>query len=116
MKGSREARSLRPAPPACAHCGLAVPKALLEEGGGDQFCCAGCRQVYALVHELGCGTYYRLVEQQGGSLPPAQVTGRAFTDFDDVRLQAEATEGLPGGRLRTRLYLEGVHCLSLIHI
>ncbi len=117
MKGAGDVRTLRPAPAACAscaHCGLAVPAGLVKEGEGDQFCCSGCRQVYSLIHELGCGTYYRLVEQQGGALPPAQVTGRAFTDFDDALLQAEATEGLPGGRVRTRLYLEGVHCAACV--
>ena len=106
--------SLRPAPVACAHCGLAVPENLLRRDDPDQFCCAGCRQVFSLIQEWGCDQYYRLVEQQGGALEPARVTGRSFTDFDDQALQAEATDGLPGGRCRTRLYLEGVHCAACV--
>ncbi|HQR45530.1 MAG TPA: heavy metal translocating P-type ATPase metal-binding domain-containing protein, partial [Thermoanaerobaculia bacterium] len=114
MTRLRDGRLLRPAPPACAHCGLAVPESLVREGDASQFCCAGCRQVHELITEWGCDQYYRLVEQQGGKLGPARVTGRDFTDFDDPRLQAEATDGAPGGRYRTRLYLEGVHCAACV--
>ncbi len=105
---------LRPAPVACSHCGLAVPAGLLLEGEAEQFCCSGCRQVYVLVKEWGFDQYYRLVDQQRGVLEPARVTGRSFEDFDDAGLQAEATEPAGPGRLRTRLYLEGVHCPACV--
>jgi len=98
----------------CAHCGLAVPASLLRDGETEQFCCAGCRQVYTLVREWGFDQYYRLVEQQQGVLEPARVTGRSFEDFDDERLQAEATETIGTDRRRTRLYLEGVHCAACV--
>ena len=114
MTRLRDGRLLRSAPPACAHCGLAVPESLVRQGEANQFCCAGCRQVHALIREWGCDQYYRLVEQQGGTLEPAKVTGRDFTDFDHPGLQAEATEGVAGGRCRTRLYLEGVHCAACV--
>lgn len=98
----------------CAHCGLAVPATLMREGDERQFCCAGCRQVYTLVHEWGFDQYYRLVGQQKGALEPARVTGRTFADFDDERQQADATEALGPERRRTRLYLEGVHCAACV--
>ena len=87
----------------CAHCGLAVPASLVREGDAEQFCCNGCRQVYTLVREWGLDQYYRLVEQQDSALEPARVTGRSFEDFDDGRLQAEATEKIGANRCRTRL-------------
>jgi Cu2+-exporting ATPase len=102
------------APVACAHCGLAVPASLFREGDSQQFCCAGCRQVYTLVREWGFDQYYRLVAQQQGVLEPARVTGRSFADFDDERLQAEATDRVGDDRRRTRLYLEGVHCAACV--
>lgn len=114
MKSPRESRHLSVAPRACAHCGLAVPASLVHEGEEEQFCCSGCRQVYALVREWGFDQYYRLVDQQQGVLEPARVTGRSFEDFDDALLQAEATEPLGTGRCRTRLYLEGVHCSACV--
>ncbi|MBP1636252.1 MAG: hypothetical protein H6Q10_2826 [Acidobacteria bacterium] len=104
------------APPhrSCAHCGLPVPGPLVHEGDERQFCCAGCRQVYTLVHEWGFDQYYRLLGQQRGALAPARVTGRTFADFDDERLQAEGSEEMGGERRRTRLYLEGVHCAACV--
>ncbi|HOC19027.1 MAG TPA: heavy metal translocating P-type ATPase metal-binding domain-containing protein, partial [Vicinamibacterales bacterium] len=108
-EGSVEARSCR-----CAHCGLPVPARLLREGGERQFCCSGCRQVYTLVHEWGFDQYYRIAGQQDAALGPAKVTGRSFDDFDDERVRAEATDPAGPGRLRTRLYLEGVHCAACV--
>ena len=99
---------------ACTHCGLAVPAAQVRAGDAEQFCCAGCRQVYTLVREWGFDQYYRLVDQQQGSLEPARVSGRSFEDFDDERVQAEATRSLGPERRRTKLYLEGVHCAACV--
>lgn len=103
----------RPAATACAHCGQPVPHGLVREQDANQFCCAGCRQVYTLVREWGFDQYYRLVNQQHASLEPARVSGRSFDDFDDAQLQGVATERL-GDRCRTRLYLEGVHCAACV--
>ncbi len=114
MTRARADRPLGVAPVACAHCGLAVPAGLLREGEEEQFCCPGCRQVYALVKEWGLDQYYRLVDQQQGVLEPARVTGRSFEDFDDPGLQGEATEPAGADRCRTRLYLEGVHCPACV--
>ena len=102
------------APVVCAHCGLAVPAALVREGETRQFCCNGCRQVFTLVHEWGFDQYYRLVDGQGSALAPAHVTGRGFDDFDDETVQAEATDRIGPERHRTRLYLEGVHCAACV--
>jgi Cu2+-exporting ATPase len=110
----REIRRPAVAPAVCAHCGLAVPASLVREGEKEQFCCSGCRQVYTLVREWGFDQYYRLVDQHEGALEPARVTGRSFEDFDDQRLQDEATEQVGADRCRTRLYLEGVHCAACV--
>ena len=98
----------------CAHCGLPVPARLVREADTEQFCCNGCRQVHTLVTEWGFERYYSLVERQQGELEPARVTGRSYEEFDDGRLQAEATETVGGDRCRTRLYLEGVHCAACV--
>jgi P-type Cu2+ transporter len=99
---------------ACAHCGLAVPAGLVREDDTEQFCCNGCRQVHTLVREWGFDQFYRLVERQKGALEPARVTGRSFEDFDDLHLQAEATERVGADRCRTKLYLEGIHCAACV--
>ena len=114
MTGATGHRIASAAAVACAHCGLAVPASLVREGEPQQFCCSGCEQVYRVVREWGFDQYYRLVDQQQGSLEPARVTGRSFDDFDDPRQQAEATEVAGPDRFRTRLYLEGVHCAACV--
>jgi Cu2+-exporting ATPase len=111
---SRVLERSAPAAATCAHCGLVVPQGLVHANDELQFCCTGCRQVYALVREWGLDRYYQLVDRQGSSLEPATVTGRSFEDFDDDRGQAEATDSVGGERRRTRLYLEGVHCAACV--
>ncbi len=103
-----------PARPACAHCGLDVPAARCRANAAEQFCCNGCRQVHTLLREWGFDHYYQLVDRQAGVLAPARVSGRSFEDFDDARVQDEATDALSPDRRRTRLYLEGVHCSACV--
>jgi P-type Cu2+ transporter len=107
-------RGSHPAVSACAHCGLPVPPGLVRDGDDPQFCCSGCRQVYALVRDWGFSRYYELVDRQRGALEPATVTGRAFTDFDDAQRPQDAAEWLDADRVRTRVYLEGVHCTACV--
>jgi len=107
-------RHLSVAPAACAHCGLAVPPAELHAGDDRQFCCAGCRQVYELIHAWGYEHYYRLVQEQQGALEPVRPSGRDFADLDDARRQDEISDAVGDDRRRTRLYLEGVHCAACV--
>lgn len=99
---------------ACAHCGLPVPAGLVRHGDALQFCCAGCRQVYALLHELGYDQYYRLRDAEGGPSVAARVTGRTYEDFDDEAFAAEHVRPTDHGTCRTTLYLEGVHCAACV--
>ncbi|HUM17900.1 MAG TPA: heavy metal translocating P-type ATPase metal-binding domain-containing protein, partial [Candidatus Nitrosotalea sp.] len=46
----------------CAHCGLAVPAAEVDSAVPRQFCCEGCRAVWAILHEHGLERYYALRE------------------------------------------------------
>lgn len=108
------AQRAHPSAVCCAHCGLTVPPGLVRRDETDQFCCAGCRQVFTLVREWGFDRYYRLVEQQQGSREPARVTGRSFDDFDNPQLQAASSDAPGAERRCTRLYLEGVHCAACV--
>jgi len=103
-----------PAPVICSHCGLEVPRSLVREGEEHQFCCNGCRQVYALIHEWGYDDYYKLVQAQDQDLQPARVAGRAFEDFEDEAFRSQFVEARPGGRECVELYLEGVHCAACV--
>jgi len=98
----------------CDHCGLPVPPSLVREGEEKQFCCGGCRQVYAILHDWGLDGFYRQVEREGAELGPARVSGRRFDDFDAEELVGEQVKETEGGTRRTRLFLEGVHCAACV--
>lgn len=101
-------------PPACAHCGLAVPKALVRDDLERQFCCSGCEQVYTLLNESGLTGYYRLLERQQGRGVPAHVSGRGYAELDDATVLAERGTPIAGGNVRIPLFLEGVHCAACV--
>ncbi|HVQ76960.1 MAG TPA: heavy metal translocating P-type ATPase metal-binding domain-containing protein [Candidatus Binatia bacterium] len=98
----------------CDHCGLAVAPGLAEPGGARQFCCPGCRTVWALLHEHGLERYYA-VRAAAEAVPPAPVAaaGRRYGELDDPAFQARScwTEGELAA---TELYLEGVHCSACL--
>src|SRR5262245_22118552 len=98
----------------CAHCGLAVPAPRLDEGGAPSFCCEGCRTVYDVLREHGLGRYYALRAAAGGTGRAARPSGRAHAELDHPSFTARACRALPGGRLATELYLEGVHCAACV--
>ncbi len=89
--------------------------ALQELESEYQFCCSGCRQVYALLNDLGYEDYfYRLLDEQGGRGVPAQISGRGFQDFDNPAFQDQYVQTSEGGLQKTQLYLEGVHCAACV--
>ena len=101
-------------PTMCTHCGLTVPSGLIEVGAEHQFCCAGCRAVYAAIRAHGLERYYRLQQGEPGKPRPARPTGRAYSELDDREfLDAHAPVVAPGLR-STELYLEGIHCSACV--
>ncbi len=96
----------------CAHCGLPVPARLVRSGDQLSFCCGGCEQVHALLHEQGLEGFYELREQEGARGTPAFVLGRAFTDFDDPVFEERHVRATDRGTRAIELYLEGVHCAA----
>ncbi len=111
--GSPSTGAVAPPPDehACAHCGLDVPRGLLEPDAGQQFCCAGCRTAWAILHQNGLERYYDLPDRRDR---PVQSSGRTYEDFDHPAFHALYVTGVPGGLSRVELYLEGVHCASCV--
>ncbi len=103
----------------CAHCGLPVPRALIDARHSEQFCCAGCRSVYRLICDAGLTQYYALRRQtlaeQGAPLArPAERTDSRYADFDAPAFQSQYTEQVAPGSSRVELFLEGVHCAACL--
>ncbi len=110
-----------PAPPrsvACTHCALPVPRGLIEPGADQQFCCAGCRAAYQVIHGCGLDAYYRLRDTSGGV---GEALGRSdavqqgrFTSFDTETFHAAHVRPMQSGLCSVDLRLEGVHCAACV--
>ncbi len=98
----------------CAHCGLPVPGNMLQSGQQLQFCCSGCKQVYAILHEEGFEEYYNYQALTDDTPQAASISGRAFTDFDDETFQLNHVKDTETGTKTAQLYLEGVHCAACV--
>src|SRR6478752_3731708 len=100
--------------PQCAHCGLPVPAARLEPLCDPQFCCDGCRSVFAILHSAGLTEYYRQRDPndpRGGSPQRSQ---RKFEELDEPAFREAHTQAGPGGMLRCEFFVEGVHCSACV--
>jgi len=100
---------------ACAHCDLSVPDGMIDLARDEQFCCAGCRGAYDLIHGLGLDSYYRLRDQLGehGQRVEARVSS-SFESFDDPVFTETRCRARAGGLLETELTLEGIHCAACV--
>ncbi len=97
---------------ACAHCGLAVPPGLIDDGAELQFCCGGCRAVYRVLHQEGLEGFYRLAAAE--QRQPARTTPLSYAALDDPTFSERHCQRLLDGLRRTELYLEGVHCTACV--
>jgi Cu2+-exporting ATPase len=95
----------------CAHCALPVPAGFVELAAEQQFCCAGCRTAFAILHEHGLDRYYDLPERRDR---PVLASGRSFEEFDHAAFHALHVRPAGQGLMRVELYLEGVRCASCV--
>ncbi|HET9133299.1 MAG TPA: heavy metal translocating P-type ATPase [Gemmatimonadales bacterium] len=95
----------------CAHCGLAVPPALVQADGGPSFCCAGCGSAYEILHAGGLARYYELGLTRD---IPVRSSGRSYDEFDHPAFEELYVRRTPDGLAEAELYLEGVHCASCV--
>ncbi len=99
---------------ACAHCGLDVPRRLIEPHDGPQFCCHGCRAVYAVIHECGLENYYRVRAIDEAAPQAARTTGRRYEEYDDALFEELHVRTRADGLKFIELFLEGVHCNACV--
>jgi len=98
----------------CSHCGLPVPASQIEAEAALQFCCHGCRTVYAVIHDAGLENYYGYWKESGGERVPARTTDRSYAEFDDPAFAQAYCKEQPRGLWAIDLYLEGVHCSACV--
>lgn len=108
-----------PAPPtappvSCAHCGQTVPAGLIEPGAERQFCCGGCRAVYATIHSCGLGEYYRLLKTANATRAAAAPVNSRFESFDSATFHDLFVRKLDERLRRCELVLEGITCVACV--
>ena len=103
---SAQARSF-----ACAHCALPVPAGFVEPDANAQFCCAGCRTAYAILHDHGLDQFYGFAERRTS---PVRASGRSYEAFDHEAFQSLYVTTTAESLSRVELFLEGVHCASCV--
>ena len=107
-------RTPKPTDVRCIHCGLPVPAGLVDPEAEEQFCCNGCRTVYAMIHGCGLDRFYRLRDETGADPAAARTTARQYGEFDDPLFHDLYVQQHPDGTQSTELYLEGVHCAACV--
>ncbi len=93
------------AQPACRHCGLPVPP---DSPGGAEFCCAGCRAAFDLVHGLGLDSYYQRRVCDPGTRPLRP------DDEPEIDLSSEAAPGTEPGTWVLHAVVDGLHCAACV--
>lgn len=99
----------------CIHCGLPVPRGLIEPDSDEQFCCNGCRTVYQMIHGCGLDRFYRLREDGDYEKTVARTTDHRYAEFDDPAFVERYQQQLDSAENRAvELYLEGIHCAACV--
>ncbi len=96
----------------CDHCGLPVPRGLINAGATHQFCCHGCGAAYEIIHACDLGRYYAL--RDATEARASKGTGSKYAEFDDPTFHSLYVRSLPGGLESIELFVEGVHCAACV--
>lgn len=103
----------------CTHCGLPVPAGLIAHESIEQFCCAGCRTAFQLIHANGLDAYYSMAEAvDNNPWGNSQAIGshQDFAEFDQPSFLARFEENKRDGDEvnKISLLLDGIHCAACI--
>ena len=113
--GTPAAARVPPQPePQCAHCALPVPAARFEPRSEQQFCCDGCRSVFAILHEAGLDDYYARRDATPSRAGARQQSPRKFEELDEPAFRKDYCQPGAGGVLCSEFFVEGVHCSACV--
>ena len=93
----------------CSHCGLPVPRGLIDPASETQFCCGGCRAVWESLHACGLEAYYAM-RQAEGAPPPTPVDARSMAHLDGPEFLARHARETAPGTLTIEMRLDGIRC------
>ncbi len=99
----------------CTHCGLGVPRGLIEPSRKEQFCCSACMTAYEAIQASGLAAYYDMRQRLEAETQPAKATGSRYQELDSEAFErVHVRKDEETGRSSCELYLEGVHCAACV--
>lgn len=100
----------------CTHCGLPVPKGLVEADSSEQFCCGGCRAAFQLIHSCGLNAYYSMLEPGSLTVPPPDAGDSTdkYEEFNQPSFQEKFGTSIAANVREMTLMLDGIHCAACI--
>ena len=97
----------------CSHCGQEC-HAMGTKTAGKTFCCAGCRQVYHLIHQCELGDYYKLHE---GSAHKSQLPSqKEFEYLRDPEIRRRFIDFENNIHYRASLHIPNIHCTACVYL
>lgn len=100
-------RAAAPARVACRHCATPCTP---DPAGGESFCCAGCRTVFALLREHGLDEFYRLDAAAGRRVAPA---GR-YDYLNDPEVRLRLVDFTSERLERVTFSAPAIHCVACV--
>lgn len=97
----------------CFHCHDLLPATPISYDE-KQFCCEGCKAVYALLSQHELGAFYTQDERSGQR--PEQTYSGQFAFLDDPALRSQLIDFEEGDLVRLTLHLPQIHCASCIYL
>ncbi len=93
----------------CSHCGLLVPRGLIDPASETQFCCGGCRAIWESLHACGLDAYYAM-RQAEGAPPPTRGEARSMAHLDGPEFLAKRSQEIAPGVRAIEMRLDGIRC------
>jgi Cu+-exporting ATPase len=99
-------------PKKCRHCKEFIEKnpVFYDE---NEFCCAGCRNVFVILKENNLQDYYVIDENPGISMRETKDPDR-FAYLDNNNITDKLADFRDGNILKLRLYVPAIHCASCL--
>ncbi len=90
----------------CRHCSTPIQGASSVDG----FCCAGCREVYALIREEGLDEYYRKQDRMAEPLKDRTLSSVDHAALRETQQRLEASGGAASGVFS----VSGLSCMGCV--
>ena len=97
----------------CFHCHDVLPADPIYYDE-KEFCCEGCKSVYALLSQHELGAFYTQ-DERAGQRPENTYSGQ-FAFLDDPNLRNQLVDFEEGDLVRLTLHLPQIHCASCIYL